>query len=73
LIIPFNLLSGRYVETEIYPLRFQELLFNCDTHAMHTFSIDKGYIVTYDQEEQISENILVVPFWKFFSGSTFYA
>lgn len=43
------------------------------THAMNTFSIAKGFIVTYDQEEQISEHILVVPFWNFFSGTTLYA
>lgn len=36
--------------------------------AMEKLSIAKGVIITYDQEEQISEELSVVPFWKYFSG-----
>lgn len=36
--------------------------------AMKQLSIQKGYIITYDAEEKISNNIHVVPFWKYFSG-----
>jgi len=35
--------------------------------AMKEFSIPKGFIITYDQEEKISESMMVIPFWKFFS------
>lgn len=35
--------------------------------AMDEFLIPVGIIITYDQEEKISENIQILPFWKFFS------
>lgn len=35
--------------------------------VMAEFSIPKGIIITYDQEEQIGDTIEVVPFWKFFA------
>lgn len=31
------------------------------------FSIQEGFIITYDQEERITDNIQAIPFWKFFS------
>lgn len=38
--------------------------------AMKEFSIPEGFIITYDQEEKISDNVMVIPFWKFFSFFT---
>jgi uncharacterized protein len=38
------------------------------TAAMNKFSIKRGFIVTYDTEEQIDKNIAAVPFWKLFSS-----
>lgn len=35
--------------------------------AMDQYSIPEGLIITYDQEETLSNNMQVVPFWKFFS------
>lgn len=35
--------------------------------AMKKFLINKGVIITYDQEEKISPNIHAIPFWKYFS------
>lgn len=35
--------------------------------VMNEFLIPEGFIITYDQEEVISNNIQVIPFWKFFS------
>ena len=37
--------------------------------AMGKFSISKGVVLTYDQEEQISDSISIVPFWRFFGFS----
>jgi len=34
---------------------------------MEEFSIPEGLIITYDQEEVVSDTIKVIPFWKFFS------
>lgn len=34
------------------------------TEAMETFGLKKGYIITFNQEETINEQILVIPFWK---------
>lgn len=34
--------------------------------AMKKFDISKGFIITYNQEEKISQHISVIPFWKFF-------
>jgi len=31
-----------------------------------TFNVDKKYIITYNQEESIKDNIKAVSFWKFF-------
>jgi len=41
--------------------------FNGLKTAMDEFSIPRGIIITYDQEDKISENIEILPFWKFFS------
>ena len=35
--------------------------------AMKTFNLPKGLIITYDQEEMITDNIQIIPFWKIFS------
>lgn len=34
--------------------------------VMNEFNCNKAYIITYDQEETISDKIEFVPFWKFF-------
>lgn len=34
--------------------------------AIKNFTIHRGVIVTYNQEEKISESISIVPFWKYF-------
>ena len=35
--------------------------------AMEKFSLPKGIIITYDNEEKIADNIDIIPFWKYFS------
>ena len=35
--------------------------------ALEKFNIQKGIIVTYDQEEVIEDRIQVIPFWKWAS------
>ena len=35
--------------------------------AMKKLSIKKGYIITYNDEEKISDHIRVIPVWKYFS------
>lgn len=36
--------------------------------AMDKFNIPRGIIITYDQEEMITDTLHVVPFWKYFSA-----
>ena len=35
-------------------------------YAMEKCNIPKGVIITYDQEEKISEHVQVIPFWAYF-------
>ncbi len=35
--------------------------------AMEKLKLPKGVIITYDDEEKISDNMDVIPFWKYFS------
>ena len=34
------------------------------TEALETLGLKKGYIITFNQEEKINEQIAVIPFWK---------
>lgn len=34
--------------------------------AMEKFKIHRGYIITFNQEETISSNLKIIPFWKIF-------
>ncbi|MBI5406148.1 MAG: ATP-binding protein [Nitrospirae bacterium] len=34
--------------------------------AMNKLNIKKGFIITYDTEQKLGENILMVPFWKLY-------
>ena len=36
--------------------------------AMNTHKINRGMIITYDNEERLTDNIQIYPFWKYFSG-----
>ncbi|ETR67934.1 MAG: ATPase [Candidatus Magnetoglobus multicellularis str. Araruama] len=38
-------------------------------NAMKKFATDKGFIITYNQEEKI-DNVFIMPFWKFFGMDT---
>jgi len=55
---------------EVTPANRQRELNGLHT-AMEQFSCERGIILSYDQEEVVSDKLQIVPFWKFFFNPYF--